>query len=295
MYIRDRRHRGEVGKTITRGEVGSPEQDEFASCVAFLQDPMELAIFAKLRADKVPDGMEIPIDWTFNAESVFRTLQWAHHRHLHKKKQKNRLMETVQEIRRRYTKQGLCCMAVLVFFILWAAVAATHQLTQQVVPHSSGVLVATSWTAASGQPVAMGMAVEFHRIADFPRLPATTLRRLEQVAFWHQDSYHWYRVASVVRLGNSVSVTAQEGTVLHVDGSNRMVHLRRACCGEQLVESLSVMTTPEPLTNTTEDSEEEEPEGSSRRAASTGQNLESDWASYGLFSVLSQVPEAVGQ
>merc|ERR1712224_63693 len=120
----------------------------------------------------------------------------------------------------------------------------------------------------------MGTAVEFRRIVDFPSLPAATLRRLEEVAFWHQDAYHWYRVASVVRLGNSVSVTAEDSTVLRIDGSNQMVYVHRICCGEQLVDSLSVVPLASDSQTETSggslgsESQTETSEGNSRRTTS---------------------------
>jgi len=267
MYLGDRANRGrrvasgasKERETFDGSQLSS--SDEFAQCIAHLQDPMELAIFAKLRADKVADSTEAPDHWAFKAESVFHTLQWAHYQQIAAHQPKNKLLVSLLEFANEYKIPISVCILVLVFVVISAAVAVTQQLTQQVAPHSSGVLVATSWTAASGRPVAMGTAVEFHSITDFPALPATTLRRLEQVAFWHQEAYHWYRVASVVRLGNAVSVTAEEGTVLRIDGPTVYVH--RPCCGEQLLDR-----------NTT-------------RATETGGS-----PGYGRFSVLSQVPEA---
>lgn len=277
---------GRAGKLFGSGSDHSVS-DELNSSIAHLQDPMELAIFAKLRADKVSDEAEVGEDyqWSFTAESVFSTLQWAHEKQIENHTPKNKLIESLVEIWKNYGKQVACCMLVLSFVVIWAAIAVTQQLTQQVVPHPSGVLVGTQYTVANGRPIAMGTAVEFHPILEFPALPFATLRRLEQVAFWHQDAYHWYSIASVRRLGNSVTVTAKERTVLRINGP--MVYVHKPCCGEQLVDSLSLM----PSTSESQINASALP-GRSRRTAATDAATSSDWASYGMFSVLSQVPKA---
>ncbi|CAE7361293.1 unnamed protein product [Symbiodinium natans] len=122
----------------------------------------------------------------------------------------------------RNTKQAIAASAalLLLFTCLLLAVMTGVMLHafRSVAVNPSGVLTLPEDEA---MVAGLGEAVDLCGLADYPKLPAQDLRRIEDVAFSLEGAFHFYRVASIHQTkGGGVRIEAEDGTRLLVqDGT----------------------------------------------------------------------------
>lgn len=109
---------------------------------------------------------------------------------------------------------GAVLLSVLLgFLLLMALTTAMFHAFRHIAVTPEGLLATPSDETLAG----VGQAVDHCGLADFPKLSAEDLRRVQDVAFSFNGAFHFYRVASIHQTsGGAVRIEAEDGTRLLV-------------------------------------------------------------------------------